>query len=101
MSPPAYHITESTVTDEEGYHNEVVPLILKSLEDFGGKPIVRGGKTVSVSGSPPAGRITVVQFESLDKAQAWINSPAIQAALPIVQKYSTNIRAYQIEGASP
>ena len=62
--------------------------------------IVRGGKTVSVAGSPPAPRIAIIQFENLDKAQAWLNSPAYKAAQPIGEKYAT-FRVYQVEGVSP
>jgi uncharacterized protein (DUF1330 family) len=32
---------------------------------------VRGGKSISMHGAPPASRVVVVQFESIDKAQAW------------------------------
>jgi uncharacterized protein (DUF1330 family) len=98
--PPGFSIAETTITDEEGYFKEYVPPVLKSIGDFGGKIIVRGGKTISISGSPPAPRISVIQFDSLDKAQAWINSPAIQAAIPIGKKYAT-FRTYQVEGVSP
>lgn len=99
--PPAFSITETTVTDQEGYFNEYVPLAIRSIEEFGGKFIVRGGKTVSITGSPPAPRILIVQFDSLEKAQAWVSSPAVKAAAPIGLKYQTAPRTYQVEGVSP
>ena len=98
--PPAFNIAEITVTNDEGYTKEYVPPILKSIQDSGGKFIVRGGKTLSVFGAPPAPRITVIQFESLDKAQAWINSPAYKVAQAIGDKYAT-FRVYQVEGTAP
>jgi len=98
--PPAFNIAEITITNDEAYTKEYVPPILKSIQDSGGKFIVRGGKTASVVGTPPAPRITVIQFESLDKAQAWINSPAYKAAQAIGDKYAT-FRAYQVEGVAP
>jgi uncharacterized protein (DUF1330 family) len=98
--PPAFNIAEITITNDEAYTKEYVPPILKSIQDSGGKFIVRGGKTASVVGTPPAPRITVIQFESLDKAQAWINSPAYKAAQAIGDKYAT-FRAYQVEGVVP
>jgi uncharacterized protein (DUF1330 family) len=98
--PPAYNIAEITVTNNEAYTKEYVPPIVKSIEDAGGKFIARGGKTILVVGTPPAARVTVIQFESLDKAQAWVNSPAYKAAQAIGDKYAT-FRAYQIEGVSP
>jgi uncharacterized protein (DUF1330 family) len=98
--PPAFNIAEITITNDEAYTKEYVPPILKSIQDSGGKFIVRGGKIASVVGAPPAPRITVIQFESLDKAQAWFNSPAYKAAQAIGDKYAT-FRAYQVEGVAP
>ena len=98
--PPAFNIAEITITNEEGYTKEYVPPVLKTIQDAGGKFIVRGGKTISIGGTPPAPRITVIQFESLDKAQAWVNSSAYKAAQAIGEKYAT-FRGYQVEGVAP
>jgi uncharacterized protein (DUF1330 family) len=98
--PPAFNIAEITVTNDDGYNKEYVPPIVKSIQDSGGKFIVRGGKTVPVVGTPPASRVVVIQFESLDKAQAWVNSSAYKAAQAIGDKYAT-FRGYQVEGVSP
>jgi uncharacterized protein (DUF1330 family) len=98
--PPAFNIAEITVTNNDGYTKEYLPPVLKSIQEFGGKFIVRGGKTISGLGTPPAPRITVIQFESLDKAQAWANSPANMAAQAIGDKYAT-FRTYQVEGVAP
>jgi uncharacterized protein (DUF1330 family) len=98
--PPAFNIAEITVTNDEGYNKEYVPPIVKSIQNSGGKFIVRAGKTISVLGSPPASRVVVIQFESLDKAQAWVNSSAYKAAQVIGDKYAT-FRGYQVEGVSP
>jgi uncharacterized protein (DUF1330 family) len=98
--PPAFHIAEITVTNDEGYNKEYVPPVVKSIQDGGGKFVVRGGKTVSVAGSPPAPRVVVIQFDSLDKAQAWVNSPSYKAAQSIGEKHAA-FRLYQVEGISP
>lgn len=98
--PPAFNIAEITVTNDEGYNKEYVPPIVKSIQDSGGKFIVRGGKTISVVGAPPAPRVVIIQFDSLDKAQAWVNSTAYKAAQAIGDRYAT-FRGYQIEGVSP
>lgn len=99
--PPAFNIAEITVTNEEGYNKEYLPAAQTNTQDSGGKFLVRGGKPIPVFGSPPpAPRIVVIQFASLDKAQAWANSPATKAAIAIGQKYAT-FRDYQVEGVSP
>jgi uncharacterized protein (DUF1330 family) len=97
--PPAFNIAEITLTNEEGYNKEYVPPVVKSIQDFGGKFIVRGGKTISIFGVPPAPRIIVIQFENIDKAQAWVNSSSYKAAQAIGDKYAT-FRTYQVEGTS-
>src|SRR5690348_11507861 len=72
--PPAYVIAEVTVKDQEGYTTEFLPARAKAIADSGGRYVVRGGKVITVKGDSPAGRIVVVQFDSLDKAQAFTES---------------------------
>jgi uncharacterized protein (DUF1330 family) len=74
--------------------------VAKSIQESGGKFIVRGGKTISVAGMAPAARVVIIQFESLDQAQAWTNSSSYKAAQAIGQKYAT-FRAYQVDGVAP
>jgi uncharacterized protein (DUF1330 family) len=98
--PVAYTIVFNTVNDQEKYMNEFGPAITKSLQDAGGKYLVRGGKTIPMHGAPPAARVVVVQFESVDKAQAWAASPAAKAAYAIGEKYAT-LNDFIVEGVSP
>jgi uncharacterized protein (DUF1330 family) len=97
--PVAYVVSEITVTNQDAYDKEYVPPVVKSIQDGGGKFIARAGKTVTFLGAPPAPRIVLFQFESMDKAQAF-NSPANKAAAPIGEKYAT-FRTYAVEGLSP
>ena len=98
--PPAYNVAEITIKDQDGYNKEYLPLITKALTDAGGKFLVRGGKTISYQGAAPSPRVVVIQFESLDKAQAWMNSSSNKAAQAIGDKYAT-FRGYAVEGVSP
>jgi uncharacterized protein (DUF1330 family) len=100
VKPPAFFIAENTVTNQEGYTKEFLPPVTKSILDGGGKFIARAGKTVSYLGAPPAPRVIVIQFESLDKAQAWMNSSSNKSAQAIGDKYAT-FRGYAVEGVSP
>jgi uncharacterized protein (DUF1330 family) len=95
--PPGYYVVEITVKDQNGYMKEFVPPATKSLQDQGGKFVIRGGKTIAAQGAPPAPRVVVIQFDSLDKAQAWWNSPAQKAAQAIGDKYAT-FRGFLVEG---
>jgi len=98
--PPAYVIAEINVTDKDGYVKEFLPLATKAIQDEGGKYVVRGGNSVSFQGAPPAGRVVVIQYESLDKAKEWWNLPARKDADAIGEKYAT-FRIFAVEAASP
>jgi len=95
--PPGYYIAEITVKDQDAYGKEFVPPATKSLQDQGGKFVIRGGKTIAAQGAAPAPRVVVIQFESLDKAQAWWDSPAQKAAQAIGDKYAS-FRSFLVEG---
>ena len=66
------------------------------VKAHGGRYIVLGGKIVPGVGSPPA-RITIIAFDSLQKAQEWYNDPAAVAARAEAQKYA-KVRDYTVEG---
>jgi Mg2+/citrate symporter len=51
--PMAYVIVFDSVNDQEKYLNEFGPAITKSLQDAGGKYLVRGGKSIPVNGAAP------------------------------------------------
>jgi uncharacterized protein (DUF1330 family) len=98
--PPAYVIADNIVNDQAGYAKDFIPPVTKAIEDAGGKFLARGGKTIAMHGALTANRVVVLQFESLDKAQAWWNAPATQAAFAIGEKYAT-LHDYAVEGVSP
>jgi uncharacterized protein (DUF1330 family) len=97
--PLAYSIVLVTVKDRDKYLSEFAPAITKTLQDAGAKYLVRGGKSLPMHGEPPAPRVVVAQFENLDKAQAWADSPATKAAYAIGEKYAT-INDFLVEGVS-
>jgi uncharacterized protein (DUF1330 family) len=98
--PHGYVIAEITVRDEDRYLKEFAPVVVKAQEAMGGKFLVRGGKTEANLGSPPAPRVVVVEFDSLDKAQAWWNSQAAKDAFAIGKKYA-DFRQFIVEGLAP
>ena len=95
--PPGYVVVEVAVTDKDGYAKEFIPPAAKAIEEGGGKYVVRGGKTASFQGTPPASRVVVLQFESMDKAQAWWDSPGRKNSQTIGDKYAT-FRAFVVDG---
>lgn len=98
--PPAIGIAEVTIKDQDGYTKEFLPAIRKTIQAEGGKFLAAGGATVSFRGSPPAPRVAVIQWESLNKAQEWWNSQATKDAYTIGDKYA-DFRIFTVEGVSP
>jgi uncharacterized protein (DUF1330 family) len=81
----AYFIADFELTDAEA----IKPYSAKvesTFRPFGGRFIVRGGDPVPLEGRPPKGRLVVIEFDSIDKAQAWYNSAAYAELRPIRQK---------------
>jgi uncharacterized protein (DUF1330 family) len=97
-TPPAYVIAEVDVTDPATFqkYREKIP---ETLAPFNGHYVVRGGKTQSLEGEPPK-RFVVIAFDSMEKAQAWEDSPAYAAIKPIRQS-SAKSRIFIAEGVAP
>lgn len=97
QSPAGYVIAEVDVTDPATFqkYEEKVP---GTVAAYNGHYIIRGGKTLSVEGDAPK-RIVVIQFESMEKAKAWEDSPAYEAIKPIRHSSATN-RVFIAEGVA-
>jgi uncharacterized protein (DUF1330 family) len=71
---PAYIIVEIEVTDPVGYE-EYKKRAAATVEQYGGKYIVRGGACETLEGDWKPKRIVVLQFDNMERAKAWLNSP--------------------------
>lgn len=76
---PAYVIVLVEVTDPEKYrqYTQATPSV---IAQFGGKFIVRGGKTVTLEGPEEKRRVVVIEFPSFEAAQAFYLSEEYQWA---------------------
>ena len=79
---------------------DFAPLIGKVVTDAGGKFLARGGRVVSIHGTPAEPRIVVVQFDNFEKMQALFDSAAFKQAVTLGDKYATQ-RVFGVEGVSP
>jgi uncharacterized protein (DUF1330 family) len=70
---PAYVIVEIDILDPVGYE-EYKKLAGATVEKYGGKYVVRGGRTEVLEGDWKPKRIVVLQFDSRQHAKAWLNS---------------------------
>ncbi|HEX9447488.1 MAG TPA: DUF1330 domain-containing protein, partial [Dongiaceae bacterium] len=77
----AYCIVYETIDDEkmfDEYRAQVIP----TIEAFGGRFLVRGGKFTVLEGNMPHRRVAVLEFPSRQIAEDWYHSPAYQRILP-------------------
>jgi uncharacterized protein (DUF1330 family) len=95
---PAFYISEFEVTDPEGL-KPYSARVASTFEPFGGRYIVRGGTIAPLEGEAPKGRIVIIAFESMEKAQAWYDSPAYQELKPIRHKAAQS-RVFIVEGTA-
>ena len=92
-----YLIVEAKeVTDKSGY-SEYIRKVPKTIEKFGGKYLARGGKLAVASGDWKPARIIIVEFDSMEKFQAWWNSTEYRAIAPL-RELSTKTNAIVVEG---
>jgi len=92
---PGYVIAEVEVTDAATFQKyaEKVP---GTIAQYGGHYVIRGGKFDSIEGDAPK-RFVVIQFDSVEKAKAWEDSPEYDAIKPI-RHSSAKSRVFIIEG---
>ena len=70
---PAYLVAEIEITNPEGYA-EYAKVVPATIEKFGGKFLVRGGKAHPLEGDIPERRRVIIEFPSIERAKEWWNS---------------------------
>ena len=97
--PPVYLIAQNEVSNPDAYVKEYAVKAQVSAKAAGGRPLILGGKTTVLDGTPPKARTVVWAWESMEKLQAWYNSPETQALREIGKKYAT-FNVFAVEGVS-
>jgi uncharacterized protein (DUF1330 family) len=94
--PTGYYIAEVfDVTNQDDF-NTYAAGVPATIAKYGGRYLVRGGKTQSLEGEPPK-RIIVMTFDSAEAARKWYDSPEYSAIKPIRQR-SAKARGFIVEG---
>jgi uncharacterized protein (DUF1330 family) len=94
-TPKAYVVTEIEVINQEA-QNAYLPKVGEVIKSTGGTYLARGGKIVALEGEAPK-RVTIVVYDSLEKAQASRNSPA-WTALSADRNKAIKAKSYVTEG---
>jgi uncharacterized protein (DUF1330 family) len=95
-TPPAYWVTETLEISDQAAFVKAVAAVPPTLQAFGGHYIVLGGKISADRGEAPR-RITIIAFDSMEKALQWVGNPAAVAVRSEVDKYAKT-RNYAVEG---
>ena len=87
-APSAYTVTEVDIANLDAYQKEYIPLVRASISAAGGRLIASGQNIVSLDGDPPKTRITITQFDSLEKVRALRASTQYREARKIGDNYA-------------
>jgi len=93
----AYVIGEIDVTDQATY-DDYRKQVGATLQKFGGRFIVRGGKVETLEGAWAPKRIVVLEFPGMPEAQKWYHSAEYAPLIKLRQKAARG-RLILVEGA--
>ncbi|CCD86525.1 conserved protein of unknown function [Bradyrhizobium sp. ORS 285] len=95
----AYVLSEVEVRDAEAMQR-YRDLAARSITQYGGRYLVRGGSAEAVEGGPPAKTLIIVEFPSMARLREWYASPEYAEALGERWK-ALDRRLIFVEGAAP
>jgi uncharacterized protein (DUF1330 family) len=93
----AYLIGEITISDQQAYTTNFLPAAKATIQQAGGTYLVAGGLTDTLEGQPPPNRVVVIQFDNMEKLQAYWNSAANKQNMTI-GRASASFRLFGAEG---
>jgi uncharacterized protein (DUF1330 family) len=85
----AYVIVDIDIHDPAGYE-EYKRQADATVSAYGGRYIVRGGKTEVFEGSWSPKRLVVLEFPSVERARAWLDSPEYGAIKGVRHRTATS-----------
>jgi uncharacterized protein (DUF1330 family) len=104
--PPVYYVAEIEVSNPEAYAKEYVPKAQATIKASGGRYVAIGGagasggaKVTPIEGDGPKNRVVIQVWDSLEKVQAWRNSPEYKQARKIGDKYA-KFRSFVVDGVA-
>ncbi|MGJ4903781.1 DUF1330 domain-containing protein [Bradyrhizobium sp. HKCCYLRH2060] len=95
----AYVISEAEVRDAQAMERYRM-LAARSIAQYGGRYLVRGGISETVEGGPPAKTLIIVEFPSMARLREWYASAEYADALGERGK-ALDRRLIFVEGAAP
>ena len=93
----AYFVVELEITNPEAME-PYRAAVGATIEQYGGRFIVRAGATELIEGGPEPKRVVILEFADTAAAKRWYHSPEYQKILPIRLANSTG-RVFIVESA--
>ncbi len=81
----AYVIVDIDVQDPLTY-KEYIALAPATVTAYGGKYLARAGRTEKLEGEWVPKRLVILQFESVERAKEWLDSPEYSKVKPLRHK---------------
>ena len=72
-----YLVADMHISDP-GLFREFVEAVPATVEKYGGRYLIRGGKFEVAQGDWTPDRVVVIEFGSMDQAKAWYDSPEFE-----------------------
>jgi len=92
----AYVVLNIDVTDPARYADYARAAGL-TVEQFGGRYLARGGQAEALEGAANPKRVVILEFPTLERAQAWWNSPEY-AEPKLIRANSARSDTFIVEG---
>jgi uncharacterized protein (DUF1330 family) len=95
----AYVISEVEMRDAAGF-DTYRTIAAKTIAQYGGRYLVRGGGASVIEGGPPPKTVIVVEFPTMQRLREWYASPEYAEALK-VRRTALDRRLIFVEGVAP
>jgi len=86
----AYIMAFVRIENIEAYYRDYAALAAPIVEKHGGSPIIRTENIQTIEGALPQGTLAMLEFPTIEQAQAFYNDPDYQPLAKIRQKYSSS-----------
>jgi uncharacterized protein (DUF1330 family) len=96
---PAYVISEVEARAAADFETYRV-IAARTIEQYGGRYLVRGGAADVVEGGPPPNTIIIVEFPTMQRLREWYASPEYAEALRH-RRTALDRRLIFVEGVQP
>ncbi len=96
---PAYVINDMEITDSQRFE-EYKRLSPPTVAAYGGRFLARGGEVTPLEGGWEPRRLVMLEFPSVEQAQAWLDSPEYAPARRL-RELSAKSRMVVIDGVRP